>query len=303
LIGFTEESREISPKMIDLAIRELRRENLPKSYAPLLWRLAAAAAITVALVSTGFIIGQYIESSNSPSTAAQASLSAGSSAATPQVTDAIKSDLEQISELDCATQGFNELARLWNIKPVVEYNGKTVHRGLELVAARRGMRLLNLKQMQIRDIVATNAPCLLELSIPGIKGTRYIALTRIGSGEFFMLSPVSKMTWALPEKTLATYWTGTAYLLWRNGNNLPDSIQPGTSSVEIRKLQTMLAKAGSYSGKPSGTFDSATQEAVRKFQKAHFITPDGVPGPRTLLNLYRACGETKGPNLSNTGRT
>jgi general secretion pathway protein A len=302
LIGFTEESREISPKMVDLAIRELRRENLPKSYSPLLWRLAAAAAITVALISTGFIIGQYMQSSEI-SAAAQTGLSASSPVPTPPAIDSLKLDLKQANEIDCVTQGFNELARLWNIKPVVEYKGKNIQSGLELVSARRGMRLLSLSQVQIRDIIKANAPCLLELKIPGIKGTRYVALTQVRSGEFLLLAPVSKRILSLSENELRANWTGNAYLLWRNSNNLKDSVLMGTNSAEIRKFQTMLIKTGNYSGKPTGIFDNATQEAVKKFQKTQFITQDGLPGPRTLLHLYRASGETKGPNLTDTGRT
>jgi general secretion pathway protein A len=84
LIGFTEECREISPKMIDMAIRELKRENLTKPENPLLWQIVSAFLITIALVAVGFIAGQYINPSKSNSAAVTTSPTGKTEAVSPQ---------------------------------------------------------------------------------------------------------------------------------------------------------------------------------------------------------------------------
>lgn len=302
LIAYTEELREITPKMVDIAIRELRRETRPvRTPALAAWRVIAAAAIIIVLIAAGFVAGRFVK----PAATGMAEVRTGSgpkpAADTAVSITSLKADLERISEIDSAMQGFNELARLWNLKPVVEYRGVTVKRGLPLVSVRRGMRMLSLAGARPADIIKANAPCLLELRIPGVSGTRYVALTRIDAGRFVLVAPQTGRSVRIAQGELNAAWTGQAYILWRNSHNLPDSLKPGTTSPEIRRLQTMLSQGGVYKGTPSGSFDATTRQAIRQFQSEQQIPVDGMPGPRTLLHLYRASGETTGPNLVNKG--
>lgn len=54
------------------------------------------------------------------------------------------------------------------------------------------------------------------------------------------------------------------------------------------EIQTALQKAGYYQGQIDNQIGSATKEAIKKFQAANGITPDGVVGSRTwaALNKY-----------------
>ena len=54
------------------------------------------------------------------------------------------------------------------------------------------------------------------------------------------------------------------------------------------EIQTALKKAGLFKGMIDGKIGPETKEAVRKFQQANGITPDGVVGSRTwaLLSKY-----------------
>ncbi|MHC1743605.1 MAG: L,D-transpeptidase family protein [Syntrophobacteraceae bacterium] len=61
----------------------------------------------------------------------------------------------------------------------------------------------------------------------------------------------------------------------------PASLAPGQSGSAVRDLQVRLQQEGFLDGKLSGQFDSATHDALRAFQKAHGIDPDGKIGQRT----------------------
>lgn len=50
-------------------------------------------------------------------------------------------------------------------------------------------------------------------------------------------------------------------------------------------LQELLARAGVYDGSVDGVFGTRTTEAVRAFQRAHQLRPDGFAGPATWLAL------------------
>lgn len=53
----------------------------------------------------------------------------------------------------------------------------------------------------------------------------------------------------------------------------------------ISEIQTALAKDGSFSGKPSGKWDSSTVDAMKKFQESHGLNPSGKLDARTLQKL------------------
>lgn len=54
------------------------------------------------------------------------------------------------------------------------------------------------------------------------------------------------------------------------------------------EIQTALKKAGFFKGVVDGKIGPETKEAIRKFQEANGITPDGVVGSKTwsLLSKY-----------------
>jgi len=57
----------------------------------------------------------------------------------------------------------------------------------------------------------------------------------------------------------------------------------GSSGSEVSKLQAKLTKLGFLSSAPSGTFDTATESAVKSFQTQRpLLLIDGVVGPMTL---------------------
>ena len=53
----------------------------------------------------------------------------------------------------------------------------------------------------------------------------------------------------------------------------------------ISEIQAALAKDGSFSGKPSGKWDDATVDAMKKFQGAHGLNPSGKLDAKTLQKL------------------
>ncbi|MBT0654403.1 ExeA family protein [Geomobilimonas luticola] len=60
----------------------------------------------------------------------------------------------------------------------------------------------------------------------------------------------------------------------------------------VKVLQQLLKGTGHYNGALTGTFDSATESAVRDFQKAERLKVDGKPGGKTLARLYQLAGGT-----------
>ena len=60
--------------------------------------------------------------------------------------------------------------------------------------------------------------------------------------------------------------------------------QPGGEKV-VRSLQRLVASVGDSPGPIDGRYGVLTEEAVRRFQRAHGLPVTGVAGPRTLAGL------------------
>jgi peptidoglycan hydrolase-like protein with peptidoglycan-binding domain len=54
-----------------------------------------------------------------------------------------------------------------------------------------------------------------------------------------------------------------------------------------REIQTALKKGGFYKGEVDGQIGSQTKDAVKKFQQANGISPDGVVGSKTWVILVK----------------
>ncbi|MGO9020272.1 MAG: L,D-transpeptidase family protein [Syntrophobacteraceae bacterium] len=63
--------------------------------------------------------------------------------------------------------------------------------------------------------------------------------------------------------------------------SMPAKPRLGESGNHIRDLQKRLQQEDFYSGSITGVYDSETQNAVKKFQVAHMLDPDGAIGNQT----------------------
>jgi putative chitinase len=64
-----------------------------------------------------------------------------------------------------------------------------------------------------------------------------------------------------------------------------NTLRPGSSGEEVKRLQSRLAELGFPPGKIDGDFGPGTEAAVRGFQYSQMLLADGIAGPRTLAAL------------------
>ena len=70
----------------------------------------------------------------------------------------------------------------------------------------------------------------------------------------------------------------------------------GSSGTEVRNIQSRLKKWGYLNGAVDGIYGKKTVEAVKKFQRKHGLTPDGIAGPATLAKIGLPTGSTSSYN-------
>ena len=63
------------------------------------------------------------------------------------------------------------------------------------------------------------------------------------------------------------------------------TLKSGDKGYQVKRLQRLLAQRGFDPGTPDGIFGAATARAVKKAQKSHALTDDGIAGPITWKAL------------------
>jgi general secretion pathway protein A len=141
-----------------------------------------------------------------------------------------------------------------------------------------------------------NMPAILELALPDTGQRRFAVLAAISGPKGVVR--FGDMGTLLTAADVDRVWFGEAHLFWRDFENLSPLLMPGSVGVEVERLQKLLTRVGVYPGQPSLTYDTATVEAIARFQRSHRLIPDGIVGPLTKIVLYGALVDYQHPRLS-----
>ncbi|HEY8121098.1 MAG TPA: AAA family ATPase [Myxococcota bacterium] len=151
----------------------------------------------------------------------------------------------------------------------------------------RGFSVLALVGSDLDALRRIDRPVLLTLS--ALDGApRPVLLERLDGGTAWLRGLGGGEALRVPLGELSERWDHSAYVVWRNDAALPELLVSGDHGNAVAWLQHTLSQLGHFSGATHGDFDEATLEAVRAFQRANALAPDGAVGPFTQLLLYRA---------------
>lgn len=309
LICYTEETRKVDAKIAAQAIRETRPEQgKGKSRIGIAAAIVGIAALLLGMAA--FLHGalprqQGMASPVLPPPAANAAIAhsvtlpPAASPAPPEhdlllFSKAALKDLGSQSEQETLLKGLNAIFGIWKA-PTSKGPSQKADDPIAELTRRRGLQATHFTA-SFEELLAMNAPVLLEVSLPGTKGKRYLALTEASDGNL-RVTPGLLGRKVISKEELKTIWRGKGYLIFKNYRDIPSESPIGTGGLQVTSLQELLAEAGAYRRSPSGVFDQETVSAISGFQRKMNITPDGKAGGQTLLLLYRATGRYFPPEL------
>jgi general secretion pathway protein A len=299
LIGYIDESREISTSMAARAIAEVSERRR----RPAIFRLALGATVALILAAA---CGIYPFLHKTPAKLSLPPLAASNPTASPLPADASPAELQAIlrktlwgmGEADSAAHAFNAVATIWNARPLMDRERVQNPRELEKAAQERGLYLARFNG-RLERMLSADAPALLEVRLSGSGGRRYLAL--IGrENDRFVVSPPLKGRASLSRSELEGLWSGRAFVPWQNFLNIP-RLAPGMQGSAVTRLQKLLHEAGFYKGELTGLYGSDTTAAIRDFQSAQGIVKNGRLGKQTLFFLYRKTDRFSAPRLEKKG--
>jgi general secretion pathway protein A len=117
----------------------------------------------------------------------------------------------------------------------------------------------------------------------------YAVVSGLGHDEATLV--VDKAPVQVPLPLLTTVWRGDFTTFWRvpGGYSVPLAMGSHGALVDAVGAQ-LAARQGAAPPPPDHAFDATLRARVAAFQQAEGLTPDGVAGPTTLMQINRASG-------------
>ena len=167
------------------------------------------------------------------------------------------------------------------------------------VAGRYQLSATYLPATSLSDLRAIGLPALVELS-DAPAGRPYL-VRWIGPETATLVAPSGEEA-RFALYTLDPAWTRSAWVVWRNVDQLPLDPWRDLSPTVLATIGLRLQKLGYMSAPIPPSYDSRFQLAVRRFQRAvGGLQEDGVVGPRTVMALSRVVGGRFNPTIVEGG--
>jgi general secretion pathway protein A len=176
----------------------------------------------------------------------------------------------------------------WESSPVLNNSLNSMQNDPEffyLAAGQNRFQVLTIRK-DLELVKKLNLPAILEFLPPGNPSTLYLILFRITPHKIFLSGGEEDQIIAVEEKELTDYWSGTAYIFWKNFFNYRGVIPTNAPKESIFTLKMLLRDIGYKGINLDYLYDDSTREAIVKIQKRHGIGIDGIVGAKTKIVIY-----------------
>ena len=144
-----------------------------------------------------------------------------------------------------------------------------------------------------------NLPAILELFPTGSQESGYLTLSKIEGDNFVFGNPAEKNVVLSGADQIKLYWSGIAYLPWKNFLSIWGIIPKHSNKDSIITLKLLLHELGFSEVEINESYDDATRRAIEEIQAKYGIPVDGFVGPLTKMILYQEKESFNVPLLSN----
>ncbi len=306
LAGYARDTARISFRIAEAGIKDMRKDAASNTRKRSLILIPALVMLVIFLAAGTYyarpdLIDRFNAWQRVEATQKQPGATGEQAKKNPVLTvddlsRAMAAELGKVSESESARRAFNTLAAFWQVPPVPDDGRLRQVDGLEREALDRSLRLYRFSG-NLGALLRFDCPAVLELTLPGIPGKRFLSLVGMENERLLFDPPIAGRK-SLAFSELERHWSGQGFLLWKDPLNLPAVISPGVEGGPIKRLQVLLKEAGAYSRPLTGVYDDDTISAVKKFQSSRGIKQDGIVGGKTLMLLYRSIDRFEVPRLT-----
>jgi general secretion pathway protein A len=142
-----------------------------------------------------------------------------------------------------------------------------------------------------------NLPAVLAFLPADAISPRYLTLVKMSENEMIFKGGEKDEVISVEPAKMQSYWSGNAYILWKNFFNCRGDIPLDSPIESVFTLKMLLRDIGYKEIKPDNLYDDFTRETIKKIQEKHGIEVDGIVGARTKIVIYNEKKELKIPHI------
>ena len=142
-------------------------------------------------------------------------------------------------------------------------------------------------ESDIRLLTNLNLPAILEFYPPGSSSPGFLTLSKIDGNQIELGGAGDDILIVTDLKELEFYWSGVAYIPWKNFLSIWGTIPKHAYKDSIITLKLLLHDLGFTDFEINADYDDLTQNAIEKIQAKYGVPVDGFVGPLTKIILYR----------------
>jgi general secretion pathway protein A len=166
------------------------------------------------------------------------------------------------------------------------------------LSAKSGGLFIHRLETDIGFLKKLNLPAILEFYPPGSPTPGYLTLSRIDGDKIILQGKDQTEQIVTNLEELEFYWSGVAYLPWKNFNSIWGTIPAQSSKDSVITLKLLLQDLGFANVAIDDQYDGQAQHAVETIQAKYGIPVDGFVGPLTKIILYREKKSFEMPQLT-----
>jgi hypothetical protein len=150
-----------------------------------------------------------------------------------------------------------------------------------------------------------NLPAIFTFYLPGHSWPKYLAVPYINKEKIYFIAEGHNQLVSVDRDEFLQYWSGEAYISWKNYNELKGIITERSNGNDIKSLKKLLRQLGYDHILLTESYDKETIKIIQDIQEKYSLHVDGLVGPFTKIALYNESREFIKPSLAKfeTART
>jgi len=141
-------------------------------------------------------------------------------------------------------------------------------------------------------------PAILEFYPKDSEKPGYLTLSETDGDKVRFDVPKENKEIVASEDEINLYWSGVAYLPWKNFLSIAGTLPVRTNEDSIITLKLLLHDLGYQDIELNSDYDIRTRNAIEEIQTKYGILADGFVGPLTKIILYKSKGSFEMPRLN-----
>jgi hypothetical protein len=207
--------------------------------------------------------------------------------------------LKTMNRLTSRRMAIKVALNLWNIEPAIKPDLEIINDDQDFFrrVSKENNLLLRRITGNLNAISKLNLPVILTVhlnkSIPPV----YFTLIKIDTQTVTLRGGKQDISIELSPVELESYWSGEAYVPWKNFLSLTGTIPIDCPKDSITTLKMLLRDIGFKEVEISPFYDDKTRQAVKEIQKKYGLYIDGTVGSTTKIALYNEKKVFKQPHI------